>query len=95
MALGSVRWLQCGAPHCGGFSCFAARALERVVFGKLGHAGLLALRHMESSRTGIKPVCPALAGAFLSSAPPGKAHAHGVFLFILQSEDDCFLAGKL
>ena len=43
--------MQCGAPHYSSFSRVAARALERVGFRKSGHAGLLALRPVESSQT--------------------------------------------
>ena len=38
------------------------------------HTGLVALRHVESSGPGIEPVSPALAGRFLSTAPPQKPH---------------------
>ena len=43
--------MPCGAPHCSGVSRVAAWALEQVHFRKPGHAGLLALRPMESSQT--------------------------------------------
>ena len=41
---------------------------------------------MESSR-GIKPVCPALAGKFLTAGPPGKPHSCTVMHWILQDID--------
>ena len=75
----------CSVSHCDGFSCRRAQALERTGFS---HCGLQALGHRLSScgaqayllhyiwnipRLGIKPVSPALAGRFLSTALPGKS----------------------
>ena len=51
----------CGvqASHPGGFSCFGARALG-VLFSNLPGPG-------------TEPVCPASAGGFLTTGPPGKS----------------------
>ena len=58
--------------HCGSFSCCGA-----WVLGCLGssawHMGSVALWHMESFWTEIKPVSSALAGGFLTTGPPGKS----------------------
>ena len=74
--------LRCGAQasHCGGFSCCGAWALgmqDSVAAARmLSSCGARAqlLRGMwDSPRPGIKPVSPALAGGFLTTAPPGKS----------------------
>ena len=80
------------ASHCGGFSCFGARALSArasvVVACRLSSCGSRALEHRLSScgtraqllrgmwdlpGPGLKPVSPALAGGFLTTAPSGKS----------------------
>ena len=75
----------CSVSHCDGFSCHRAQALERTGFS---HCSLQALERRLSSfgaqayllhyiwnipRPGIKPVSPALAGRFLSTALLGKS----------------------
>ena len=35
--------------------------------------GLVAPRHVDLPRPGIEPKCPALAGGFLTTVPPGKS----------------------
>ena len=45
--------------------------------------GLVALRHVRSSRPGMEPMSPALAGGFLSTVPPGKSWADYYFNFHL------------
>ena len=42
--------------------------------------GILALRHVGSSGPGLKPASPALAGRFLTTAPPGKSQLNGSYL---------------
>ena len=73
--------LHCGAQasHCGGFSCCGARALGKrasvVVARGLSSCGTRAsLLHgtWDLPGPGIEPVSPALAGGFLTTAPPGK-----------------------
>ena len=40
----------------------------------VGHTGLVAPWHVESSWPGIKSMSPLLAGRFLTTGPPGKSH---------------------
>ena len=78
--------LCCGvqASHCGGFACCGARTLGEqasgVVARGLWSAGSVVMAHRLSCSTacGIFPdqgssVSPALAGGFLTTAPPGKS----------------------
>ena len=74
--------LRCSAqaPHCGGFSCCGARALgsraSAVVAHRLSSCGARAylLRGMwDLPGPGLKPMSPALAGVFSTTAPPGKS----------------------
>ena len=72
------------ASHCGGFSCCGARALG-------AWASVVAARGLSSCdaraqllcgmwdlpRPGLEPVSPALAGRFLTTAPPGKPCSRG------------------
>ena len=71
--------LQCAAwaSHCGGFSCCGARALLRRLRSCGAWASLL---HgmWDLPGPGLEPVSPALAGGFLTTAPPGKP---GIFPF--------------
>ena len=77
----------CGSrvSHCGGFSCCGARALGRAGFSK---CGFQALEHRLSScgsmrnlpGPGIEPVCPALAGGFLTAGPPRKSRPYFPYL---------------
>ena len=64
--------LQCEVSHCDGFSCCRAQALE-CGLQYLWLPGLVAPRHVKSSRTGIEHVSPALAGRFSTIGPPGKS----------------------
>ena len=79
--------LHCGArtSHYSGFSCCGARALGAqasvVVARGLQSAGSVVVAHGLSCSTagmwdlpgpGFEPVSPALAGGFLTTAPPGK-----------------------
>ena len=66
--------------HCGGFSCCGARGLGArasvVVARGLSSCGTWAqlLRGMwDLPRLGLEPMCPALAGGFLTTVPPGKS----------------------
>ena len=72
----------CGAcaSHCGGFSCCGARALGTrasvVVARGLSSCGSRAqLLHdmWDLPRPGLEPMSPALAGGFLTTAPPRKS----------------------
>ena len=74
--------LRCGAraSHCGGFSCCGARALgawASVVvargFNSCGSRASLLRGMWDLPRPGLEPVSPALAGGFLTTAPPGKS----------------------
>ena len=58
------------ASHCSAFSC-GSRALERQA-QQLWCSGSVAPRYVGSSRSGIKPVSPALAGGFFTTEPPGR-----------------------
>ena len=72
----SLWWLlllQSTGSRSAGFSSCGSRALER----RLSSCGAWAylLRGMwDPPRPGLKPVSPALAGGFLTTAPPGKPH---------------------
>ena len=78
------------ASHCGGFSCcgaqalgarasvvvarrLRARALERRLNSCDAQAYLLCSM-WDLPGPGIEPMSPALAGRFLTTAPPGKSH---------------------
>ena len=68
------------ASHCGGLSCCGAQALgvqaSVVVACGLSSCGSQAslLRGMwDLPGLGIEPMSPALAGGFLTTAPPGKS----------------------
>ena len=83
--------LRCGArvAYCIGFSCCGARPLGArasvVVACGLGSCGIRAklLGGMwDLPGPGIEPVSPALAGGFLTTAPPGKSKA---FFFCINS----------
>ena len=58
------------ASHCGGFFCCGAQALGTQV--SVCDSQALELR-LSSCGSGIKPVCPPLAGGFLFTAPAGKS----------------------
>ena len=69
------------ASHCGGFSCCGAWGLGAqasvVVARGLSSCGTraqLLCSMWDLPRPGLKPVSPALAGRFLTTAPPGKFH---------------------
>ena len=97
--------LRCGAraSHCGGFSRCRARALGArasvAAAHELSSRGSRALECRLCSsysaasgifpEPGIEPVSPALAGRFLTTAPPGKSPNH-VFktLFLLSGPRD-------
>ena len=70
----------------GGISCCGARALgaraqqlwlkgSRAQAQYLWRTGLVAPQHVGSSGTRAWPVSPALAGGFLTTAPPGKSRS--------------------
>ena len=74
----SLRWLlllhSTGSRHAGFSSC-GTRALERRLSSCDAWAYLL--RGMwDLPRPGLEPVCPALAGGFLTTAPPWKSQQH-------------------
>ena len=66
---------QCGmqASHCGVFSFWRAWALE-CKFSSYGTWTFLPHDMWDHPGPCIKPVSPALAGGFLSTAPPGKSY---------------------
>ena len=79
LAAASGGYSLCGAraSHCGGFSCCRARALgvwaSVVVARGLQSAGSVVVAHkLSCSGPGLEHVSPALAGGFLTTAPPGK-----------------------
>lgn len=65
--------LLCSArpARCSGFSCCGARAVEHGL-GSCGSRALLLRSLWNFSRPRIKPMAPALASGFPSTAPPGK-----------------------
>ena len=58
------------SSHCGGLSCCGAEALECRHSCGAWASQLCGMRDLPL--LAIKPVFPALAGRFLSTAPPGK-----------------------
>ena len=70
----SLRWLlllwSTGSRHMGFGSC-GSRALERRL-SSYGSQALLLRGMWDIPRPGLKPMSPALAGRFLTTAPPGK-----------------------
>ena len=76
-----------GAPHCGGFSlqstgsrCMGFRScslqapyLQHLVSSSCGSQAQLPLSMWNLPGPGIKPVCPEMAGRFLSTGPPVKS----------------------
>ena len=60
------------ASHCSGFSCYAARALDRVGFCSCGAWTQLLWGMWDLPGPRIKPMFPVLAGGFLTTGPPGK-----------------------
>ena len=93
-------WLVCAwASHCCGFSC-GARALgcsgfrscssraPEDSFNSCHEWALLLCGTWDLPRPGIKPVSPALAGGFFTTAPPGKPRSGSVlFLFCFLKND--------
>ena len=79
--------LRCSAQasHCGGFSCCGVRALgTRALEHRLSSCGSRAqlLRGMwDLPGPGVEPMSPALAGRFLTTAPPGEAPGILFFFF--------------
>ena len=63
------------ASHCGGFSCCGARALGTWASVVVAH-GLSSCGSRALPGPGLEPVFPALAGGFLTTAPPGKPSTH-------------------
>ena len=64
-----------GAFHCDGFSCCGAQALAvwaSVVVAR-GLSALLLRGMWDFPGPGLQHVSPALAGGFLTTAPPGKS----------------------
>ena len=55
-----------------GFSSCGSRALERRL-SSCGTQALLLCGVWDLPRPGLQPMCPALAGGFLTTAPPGKS----------------------
>ena len=71
----SLRWLlllRSTDSRRGGFSSCGLRALERRL-SSCGEQALLLRSTWDLPRPGLEPVSPALAGGFLTTAPPGKS----------------------
>ena len=85
---GATHGCSAQASHCGGFSCRGARALgarTSVVVARglsscglraqqLWCTGLVAPRHVGSSRTRARTRVPCIAGGFLTTVPAGKPY---------------------
>ena len=72
----SLQWLlllRGMGSRCGGFSSCGSWALERRL-SSCGSRAQLLHGMWDLPRPGIEPVSPALAGGFLTTAPPGKPH---------------------
>ena len=82
---GLLRWLlllqSTGSRHAGSSSC-GARALERSLSSCGARAQLLG-GMWDLPEPGIEPMSPALAGGFLTTAPPGKS-VWFVFICVFQ-----------
>ena len=102
----SLRWLllrSTGSRHVGfsscstrasvvaarGLSSCGSRALERRL-SSCGARALLLCSMWDLPRPGLKPVCPALADGFLTSAPPGKSLDSMTFEACYNLGDKCF-----
>ena len=87
---------------CGGFSCCRAWAPDAqasvVAAPRLQSTGsVVAVHGLHCSAAcgifpGIKPMFPALAGGFLSAAPPGRSH---IWVLLKQRIPQCGCTGKL
>ena len=69
------------ASHCGGFSCWGARALASSWalehrFTNCGACAQWVCSMSDLPDPGIEPMPPALAGGFFTSEPPGKPQEH-------------------
>ena len=71
LLLGRSVW----AFHCGAFSCCRAQATGHVGFSSCGPQAKLLQGMWNLCGPGMEPVSAALAGRFLSTAPPGKFSA--------------------
>ena len=86
-------WLWSTGSRCTGFSSCNRGAHQLWCKGsgapapQFRHTGSAALWHVESSRPGIKPVSPALAGRVLSTVPLGKS---GLLIFVITFLADFF-----
>ena len=74
----------CGvqASRCHGFSCFAAWAHGHTGFSHCDTRAPLLRSKWDPPGSGIRLVCPALAGGFFTTEPPGKPLR---FIFLLES----------
>ena len=65
------------ASHCGGFFCGGAQALGVRASVVVAPVGSVVVAHGLSCSVacgpGLEPVSPALAGGFVTTAPPGKS----------------------
>ena len=66
----TLRW-GARASHCGGFSCCRARALE-CRLSSCGTRAQLLHGMQDLPGPGLEPVSPALAGGFITTAPPRR-----------------------
>ena len=82
----SLWWFSCcGAQALGAWASVVCGvrpqqlwlAGSRAQAQQLWHTGFIALRHVGSSRTRDRTCVPALAGGFLTTAPPGKSAEGG------------------
>ena len=55
------------------------------------YRGFIAPWHVESSRPGVEPMSPTLAGRFVSTASPGRSSIHSYLTFQLVLLLACFL----
>ena len=92
--------LHCGARALGTrASVVAARGLQQLWLAgsraqaqQLWHTGLVAPRHVGSSRTNtLEPMFPALAGGFLTTAPPGKSLSVMFLMQYMQYKNSSFI----
>ena len=76
-----------------GFSSCGTRALERRL-SSCGARALLLRGLWDLPGPGLEPVCPALAGGFLTTVPPGKSQKVCFILFYFFLRDDIYSFSK-
>ena len=88
----SLQWpllLQSTGSRCAGFSSCGSRAVEHQL-SSCGTRAQLLCGMWDHPGPGLEPVSSALAGGFLTTAPPGKST-----LLVFKSLEKCIVQGEL